>query len=195
VTASTPHWSERLVELNACSGSIQWAHTQPSYEDAWEACERGDWLLWLATRLATDRGRLRVEDRRHVVLATCAVARTALHLIPQGEDRPRLAIETAEAWAKGAVEIEDVRHAARAAYYAYVNARTTDTLYATSAADAACTAATSVYVFAVFAADVAYTAAYATAEATTNKSATLVRSMIARPKWPELAERQHERTE
>ena len=38
---------------------------------------------------------------------------------PPGEDRPRLAIETAEAWCRGEVTIEEVRAAADAAYAAH----------------------------------------------------------------------------
>jgi hypothetical protein len=59
-------------------------------EQAWCECERGDWMIWLA-------GRLNVE-RVAIVRTACAVARSVLHLVPPGEDRPRLAIEAAEAW-------------------------------------------------------------------------------------------------
>jgi hypothetical protein len=40
-------------------------------------------------------------DRSLVVLAACDCARTWLRHVPPGEDRPRLAIETAEAWCRG----------------------------------------------------------------------------------------------
>jgi hypothetical protein len=64
-------------------------------------------LLWLAARVHLDRKRL--------VQAACACARQALQYIPAGEERPRLAIETAEAWARGEATIEELRKAAGAA--------------------------------------------------------------------------------
>ena len=53
----------------------------------WNACDRGDWLLWLAASAGV--------DRRLVVLAACDCARLALKHVPKGENRPRIAIETA----------------------------------------------------------------------------------------------------
>jgi hypothetical protein len=76
-----------------------WCLTQPTYELAWDACERGDWLLWLTARLC---------DRKTVVLAACACARTALRHIPTDDERPRTAIETAEAWCRGEATAEQV---------------------------------------------------------------------------------------
>ena len=51
------------------------------------------------------------------MLTACECARLALVHIPAGEDRPRLAIETAEKWAHGdpAVTLTMVRAAASAA--------------------------------------------------------------------------------
>jgi len=46
-------WSYALVRTRACSDAVMWAREQPSYEVAWESCERGDWLLWLAGRRCT----------------------------------------------------------------------------------------------------------------------------------------------
>lgn len=51
-------------------------------------------------------------DRHLVVRAACACARTALQHVPDGEDRPRIAIETAEAWCRGEATSEQVRVAA-----------------------------------------------------------------------------------
>jgi hypothetical protein len=41
------------------------------------------------------------ESRKKLILAACGCARLALKHIKKGEDRPRLAIETTEAWARG----------------------------------------------------------------------------------------------
>jgi hypothetical protein len=118
-------------------------------------------LLWLAKRVGFDRARL--------VRAACACARQALDYIPDGEERPRLAIETAEAWAKGEAALADVRRAADAAsVYAYASTAAYAANAATHAADAAAAAAnvTASAINAAWAADAAdANAAYAAAGA------------------------------
>ena len=75
---------------DACADAVAWVGDR-SWESAWAECPRGDWLLWYAGRAGA--------DRRDIVRAAAACARLVLHLVPPGEDRPRLAIEAAEAWA------------------------------------------------------------------------------------------------
>ena len=109
-----------LKSKTACSESLTWLGDR-DLETAWAECPRGDWLLWLAAKAGIDRKRL--------VMTACATAREALQFVPAGEDRPRKAIETAEAWCRGEATIEQVREARKnAAYaaadaYAYADAR------------------------------------------------------------------------
>ena len=106
-----------LTELGACPGAVKWAGRK-THKRAWETCKQGDWLLWIAGSLDI--------DRKLLVLAACACVRRALKYIPAGEDRPRIAIETAEARTRGEATIDQVRTAAdvatdvtaNAAYYA-----------------------------------------------------------------------------
>ena len=116
-------------------------------EASGDACERGDWMLWYLGKVDV--------NRRRLVLAACNCARLALPHIRAGEQRPRLAIETAERWARGdaTVTLAEVRAAADAAY-AYADAA--------DAADAAY--AYAAYAYAAAAADTA-DAAYAAADA------------------------------
>jgi hypothetical protein len=97
-----------LGSLGACPEAREWAAGYSTLAEAWTACERADWLLWYA-------GRHDDVDRRLLVRAACACARTALPHVPPGEDRPRLAIELAEAWCNGRATIVEVRTAANAA--------------------------------------------------------------------------------
>jgi len=61
---------------------------------------RGDWALeWLVKQGV---------DHRAVVLAACECARLALVHVPDGEERPRKAIEAAEAWARGEATLDEV---------------------------------------------------------------------------------------
>ena len=147
------HWTDRLRDLGACRKAIDWAKAYPTLAEAWTACERADWMLWLLGRTCGARGS---EAHRALVLTACACARTVLHLVRAGEDRPRIAIETTEQWARGenGVTLADVR--AYAAYAAYAAA------YAAYASADAADASASASAYA--AADSAY-AAYASADA------------------------------
>jgi len=145
-----------LTELGACTEAVKWAGRKTP-EKAWKKCGHGDWLLWIVGRLGV--------DRKTIVLAACACARTALKYVPAGEDRPRIAIETAEAWTRGEATMGQVRKAAHAAtsaaYYAATDAAADAAYVATpaayyAAADAAAHAA--YYAATDAAADAAYVA-------------------------------------
>jgi hypothetical protein len=151
------HFSTVLSKLGACSEAVEWSKKYKTAASAWRHCPRGDWMLWIAGRACGD-------DRRKLVLAACACARLALRHVPKGEERPRKAIETAEAWARGedGVTLDDVREA-YAADAAYANAAA-----AAYAADAAAYAA---YAAANAAANAANAAAYAAYAADTTNAA------------------------
>ncbi len=84
-----------------------WAKARPWLE-AWETCEDARWMLHAAVTVGV--------DRRLVVRAACACARTVLDQIPESEERPRRAIEIAEAWARGEATRDAVREAAAVVY-------------------------------------------------------------------------------
>jgi hypothetical protein len=86
----------RMRELKACGEAVEWLENSPhqTLAEAWIACERADWMLWLLVRTYPHTcGQVR--------LALCSCAETALQYVPKGEDRPRLAIETARRYARG----------------------------------------------------------------------------------------------
>ena len=103
-----------LRSLGACTEAREWAEPYATLAEAWVACERADWLLWYAGK--------RGVDRKILVRAACACARTVLPYVPVGEDRPHRAIEMAERWCNGRATIVEVRAAANAAAYAAADA-------------------------------------------------------------------------
>jgi hypothetical protein len=151
---------DQLKKLHACEWAIKWAESGKfqSMQEAWDACERGDWMLWLAAKRCRKRGS---KAHRHLVLAACECARQSLKFVPKGDDRPFAAIETAEKWASGdeSVSLDDVRNAAYA-YTAAADSAADSAAYAAEAADSAADAAA--YAAAAYAA-AAYAAAYAAA--------------------------------
>ena len=118
----------RIADLGACQEAQDWLkELDPSWtpQQAWDACPRADWMLWLI-------GRSKNPDKVAIVRVACAIARTVLKHVPEGELRPLRAIEAAEAWAENPNE-GTARAAARAAAYAAYAAAA----YAADAADAA----------------------------------------------------------
>ena len=132
--------AQQLKSMRACPDAVEWVGRR-GLRTAWRDCKRGDWMLWLAGRLDI--------DRKLLVLAACDCAETALQYVPDGEDRPAAAIQTARDWCAGTATKQDCRDAAYAANAAY------------AAANAAYAAANA----AVYAANAAYAAAYAAANA------------------------------
>lgn len=123
----------------ACSPSIRWIKQNniQSLEDAWHACERGDWLFWMAKRLGI--------SKRKLALGGALCAHTVVHLMT--DSRSREAVRITFLWGRGKASDKQLREAREAA--------------AAAAADAAAYAAYA----AAYAADVAAEAAYAAADA------------------------------
>jgi len=116
-----------LKHFHACKDARDWCADR-SIESAWKECERGDWMLWLAAKLL---------ERKIVVRAACACARTSLKFVKPGEDRQRIAIETAEKWCDGNASIEEVKCADAAADAADAAADAADDAADAAADDAA----------------------------------------------------------
>ena len=129
----------KLKELGACLEAVNWTGSQIDDASAWNACERGDWMLWLLGRIS---GPAWSDTRKPLTLAACECARLAL---PYTKDPRILAcIETAEAWTRGEATPEQVRAAAAAdaaaAYDAAAAADAAAVAAAYAAADAAAAA-------------------------------------------------------
>lgn len=96
-------------------------------QDAWEL------LLAAAPRIS----------RQALVRLAAACARTALRYVPKGEERPRIALETAEAWTRGEATLLQVQDAYTASSDAAASATATDDAAFVAASDAAAYAAAS----------------------------------------------------
>ena len=170
-------WIEKLKALRPCGEAVAWLEsTGLSGQAAWEACERADWMLWLASKCQI--------DRLVLVRAACACARTALAYVTKGEDRPRIAIETAERWCDGRATIDDVRAHAAAAADAAAAAHAAAAA-AAAAADAADAAAADAAHAAAYTAHAAADAAHAAAAAKVRLTALRDMAAIVRQHIPQ----------
>ena len=101
----------KLKKLNACPDAIEWAKTQKSFKVAWENCERGDWMLWLAQKLDVD-------DRK-LTLAKALCAKQVEHLMK--DKRSTDALEACFRYAKGEITREELDKFANDAHTAYAS--------------------------------------------------------------------------
>lgn len=97
-----------LRRMGACEGSLQWLAraNRATFADAWNACERHDWMCWLIGRTM---------PHREIVALACDLAEAAL--AHATDPRPRACIDTVRAWLRGEATIEEVR-GAQSAYAA-----------------------------------------------------------------------------
>jgi len=88
-----------LEERGAHRDVVTWARPfGERWEEAWNTCPRGDWLLGIAARAGI--------ERKLIVSAACACARFAFDYLPESETRPGAAVDAVERWLDGADEPE-----------------------------------------------------------------------------------------
>ena len=103
----------KLTHMGACHEAVEWVGNR-TIQQAWRACKRSDWMLWLLKQIARD-------DPRHR-LAAADFAKRVWHLIP---DEPT---KLAAAWAIGAARRGDLDECAAAADAAAERAAQSDIL-------------------------------------------------------------------
>lgn len=118
---------QHLESLGACNEAKDWANGK-SWQEVYDTCHRGDWLLWLYRRSKD-------YDFQKLTLAKGLCANTVRHLIK--DERSLKAVDATIAFGKGEISIEDLN--AVVAYDA--DAYAAYTAGASGAADAAAYAA------------------------------------------------------
>ena len=142
-----------ILKFNPCKEAISYRRQFSSFEKAWENCPRGDWMLWIASKI------LKGEDRKQLFIAKALCAHTVVHWM--SDKRSRNAIRAAFLYGRNKiskVELRDAYAAADAAAYADA-----DYAAANAAADADYAADAAADYVAAYAANAAadYAAAYA----------------------------------
>jgi hypothetical protein len=140
--------TEKLEKFHACNEAILYVKSQRNATLAWQNCPRGDWMLWIASRLKV--------DERLLTLTKGKCAETVLHLMK--DQRSRDAVKSAIDYGNGIINKDQLKNAAAAAYAA------ADAAADVAAAAAAYAAADAAAAYAAADADAAYAAAYAAAD-------------------------------
>ena len=99
---------ENLKELAPCESGYKFAKSKNSLIEAWNTCERGDWLLWFAQKLGCPLQLLTLAK------ATCAA--TVTHLMR--DKRSRNAVKAAIDFGNGIATREELDAASDAAHVA-----------------------------------------------------------------------------
>jgi hypothetical protein len=133
-----------LKKLDACEDARIWA-ADKSWEEVYNTCDRGDWMLWLFKKTNPD-------DLQLLTLVKGHCANTVRHLMK--DERSIKAVDAAIAFGLGEITKDELDAAADAAAYAAAYAAAAAAAYA--AADAAAA-------YAAAYAAAAYAAAYAAA--------------------------------
>ena len=155
--------TEKLEKLSPCKEAIDFCRQFKTYKEAWQNCERGDWMLWLAARLKI--------DERKLFLARGKCAETVIHLMK--DQRSKDAIKAVIDYGNGLINEEQLISAADAAFSAAYAA------YAASSAASAAAYAASYPTYAVAsAADAAAYASYAAKKANQLLTANICREIL-----------------
>jgi hypothetical protein len=97
-----------IEKYDPCTEAVEFRKQFETFQEAWEACPRGDWMLWIAQRLGV--------DLRILTLAKGHCANTVRHLMK--DDRSIKAVDTAIAFGEGRASEKDLDAAAAASYAA-----------------------------------------------------------------------------
>jgi hypothetical protein len=143
-----------LIKLDACQNAQDWA-ADKSWQEIYETCHRGDWLLWLFQKTNPN-------DLQALTLAKGHCSNTVRHLMK--DERSIKAVDVAIAFGEGKATLEELHSAAYDAAVA-----SAAVAYAAYAADAAASAsyaavASAAVAYAAYAADAAASASAARKE-------------------------------
>ena len=110
-----------LTKFQPCSEALDFRDNYKTFEEAWDNCPRGDWMLWIAVKL-------KVNERR-LTLAKGYCAKTVIHLMKN--ERSINAVNTAIGYGRYKNTNKELNADADAAAAAYAaDAAAADAAYA-----------------------------------------------------------------
>ena len=163
-----------IKKFDPCKSAIEFRKEFKSFEEAWDACPRGDWMLWLASKLKV--------DKRLLTLTKGYCAKTVEHLMK--DERSKKAVQAAIDYGNNLIDEEELRGAAATAYAATATAAAAADAAAADDAAAAAYAAYAAYAaaaaYAAYAAAAADAAAYATKKENQKLTADICRKYLSK---------------
>lgn len=120
-----------IKKYDPCSEAVDFREGFDTFQDAWENCPRGDWMLWIAQRVGV--------NKRKLTLAKALCAETVKHLMK--DNRSLNALKVAKRYGRYGASDEELISAYAAAYTAHTDAYAAAAAAADVAADVAAYAA------------------------------------------------------
>jgi len=99
---------DQITRFKPCLEAVKWMGDK-TFDEAWETCERGDWMLWVYARLYPDRN-------REIVGCAAECAATAQHLMT--DQRSVDVLKACKKYANGEISKEELLSYAIASYEA-----------------------------------------------------------------------------
>ena len=100
---------EWIKENGACKDGAAWGNgivgDGMELSDLLPKFERADWMIWTLLKSGTC-------SRKQIVKLGCVCAKFALKRVPEGENCPKMAIDTTVRWCNGKAAIDEVWKAA-----------------------------------------------------------------------------------
>jgi uncharacterized membrane protein len=94
-----------ISKYTDCKSVVEYFSSYASFEEAWQDCKRGDWMLWIAELLGVD------DRTRTLAKALCVnIARSLIT-----DERTTAAIDAAQRYAAGEISREELNEYERAA--------------------------------------------------------------------------------
>lgn len=105
-----------ILDHSPCEEAREWlrAGKFQTMADAWEACPRGDWMMWMLRKTGK-------AERKTLIVLACDFADRVLPFYEKkfvNDPRPREAIAAARAYANDNITLDELRKARNAAAYA-----------------------------------------------------------------------------
>src|SRR6516162_3687052 len=109
--------AERIKHLRPCEEAVAWAEGFTSNTNAWQECDRGDWMLWLLGHVS---GRPYSSKRKQLVLCACECV--ALSFKYSKDKRVTKCLEISKLWVEGKVTEQELAAGAAGAAEASTDA-------------------------------------------------------------------------
>lgn len=127
-----------ILQFGPCIDAIRYYENYDSFEQAWQDCQRGDWMIWIAFKLKV--------DKKLLFKAKALCAKTVEHLMK--DQRSKDAVQAALDYADGKITEKQLKVfacAAADAYGAYADNYAAVAANAAYAGDYAAVAASAAY--------------------------------------------------
>src|SRR6185312_14287196 len=126
----------RILHLYPCGEAKRWLRDYDDPAKAWAECQRGDWMLWLIGKQITSPPWS--DDRKPLTACALDCALTVRHLWPESQREViGAAVETLQAWCRGAATTDQAKEARQVLRSAYAAAAAAAVVVAVAAAAAA----------------------------------------------------------